>query len=91
MRSVNAVADLGERRFGDVQEMQSVSRLAPGKSFHDIRRNRIRCASQLPAELVSFMCGKRLLNKLMKADEQIIRSLPCHEFVVVQRHVQRVI
>jgi hypothetical protein len=34
---VNAVADFGERRLGDVQEMTTRSVMPSGKSFNDVR------------------------------------------------------
>ena len=80
--NMEAVPHLGERRFSNVQKMQTLSPVSPDKSFNDVRGDRIRSSSQLAAQLEPLKGRKCFDRQMMQLDEQIICTLPRDERVV---------
>jgi hypothetical protein len=84
---MEAIAHFGQRRFCDVQKLQSLTTVPARRSFHDVRRDRIGGAPRLAAELVSFDRRKSAHAQLMQPDEQIVGPLPGDKRMVRQaRH-----
>ena len=63
---MHTVRGLGERRFGDVEEVEAV-------------RNGVRRPAKLRAERESLECGKRVNGDLVYTNEQIVSALPRDE------------
>jgi hypothetical protein len=76
---VNTVAHSGKRRFGDIEKIQTVASMAAGKAFNDVRANGVGRSTHLLSKFESFVRRKCLQRKLMESDEEIVRSLPRDE------------
>src|SRR4029077_3505352 len=85
-RDMEAIPNFGERRFRNVQEMQTYSPIPPRETFHDIRGHRVSRASKLRGQLKSLDIRKLFGCELMQSDEEVVRPLPSDEFVMSEIH-----
>src|SRR5579864_6674773 len=68
--------------------METVPAVPSGKSFHDIRRNRVGRTAHLAAQLKSFVGWKCFQRKLIQRHE-IVRALPGDQRVMTDDIVRR--
>jgi hypothetical protein len=83
---VEAVTHFSQGRFRDVQEMRALFIGAPGKSLHDVRRDRIGGPSELARECESFVWWKMVFGEFVNFDEEIVSALPGDERLMSERH-----
>src|SRR5262245_44887942 len=70
-RHMKAIPDLGQRRLGNIQEMQTDSPIPPRESFDNIRRHRVSSSSKLRGQFKSLEIRKRFGCELMQSDEEV--------------------
>jgi hypothetical protein len=73
---MHAIPGFGQRRFGDVQEIEPRSSLPPRKSFHDVGGDRESRTPELTAEFVLLETRKCIQGNTMEFDKQIVCTLP---------------
>ena len=78
---MEAIADFGERRAGDLQEMQAISLSMAAVSFNNVHWNGERGPAELRGESEPFDDWK-LKRQTVCANIQIVRALPRYEGVV---------
>jgi hypothetical protein len=84
---VQTVGQLAQRRGRNVEEIDPVAPVLSRKSFNDVGRHGIGCATQLSAQLVLLLPRKVLMRKTMNVDEQIVCALPHDQRSIRQRHL----
>jgi hypothetical protein len=85
---VEAIANFREGAFSDIEKPQTLAPVSPGKSFHDVRGDRIRGSSQLTSQLEALESRKAFDCKVMQLDEEFVRALPRDQRVMSKvRHV----
>src|SRR5438105_14855751 len=83
---MHAVADFGQRRLGEIQEIQPSTSCRSGKTFNDVGGDREGRAAQLPSQLELLEGGKCFQRNTMERDEQIVGTLPPNQCVMTQWH-----